>query len=114
MLLINTEVQLETTDVLIPVLVCDGVVRQTGSFGVVKVANVEVHECEAKGVTCVGVDELAVELKAQTNRPIMFAYKYLSPQILVSFSVVKHDQVGVLEAIVESAFYQVLAVDTQG
>jgi len=113
MVVINTEMQLEAGVVLIPMLVCDGVVRQTGSFGVVKVANVEVHQCEAKGVTCVGVDELAVELKAQTNRPIMFAYKYLSPQLYVALSVVKHDQVGVLEAIVESAFYQVLAVDTQ-
>eukprot|EP00746_Dinoflagellata_sp_MGD_P120555 gnl/MRDRNA2_/MRDRNA2_56035_c0_seq1.p1 gnl/MRDRNA2_/MRDRNA2_56035_c0~~gnl/MRDRNA2_/MRDRNA2_56035_c0_seq1.p1 ORF type:complete len:706 (-),score=146.70 gnl/MRDRNA2_/MRDRNA2_56035_c0_seq1:231-2348(-) len=113
MLLISTEMPLEEADVLIPTLVCDGVVRQTGSFGVVKVANVEVHEREAKGVTCVGVDELAVELKAQTNRPIMFAYKYQSPQFHVALSVVKHDQVGVLEAIVENALYQVLVVDTQ-
>jgi len=113
MVIINTEMQLETEDISIPTLVCDGVVRQTGSFGVVKVANVEVHQREAKGVTCVGVDELAVELKAQTNRPIMFAYKYLSPQLHVILSVVKHNQIGVLEAIVESALYQVLMVDTQ-
>jgi len=113
MVLMNTEMQLETDEVTIPTVVCDGVVRQTGSLGVVKVANVEVHQRDAKGVTCVGVDELAIELKAQTNRPIMFAYKYLSPQVLVVLSVVKHDQVGVLEAIVESAFYEVLVLDTQ-
>jgi hypothetical protein len=113
MVLINTEMQLEGEEVLIPTLICDGVVRQTGSFGVIKVANVEVHQHEAKGITSVGVDELAVELKAQTSRPIMFAYKYQSPQFHVALSVVKHQQVSVLEAIVESAFYQVLVVDTQ-
>merc|ERR1719324_1944234 len=43
----------------------------------------------------------------------MFAYKYLSPQVHVELSVVKHDQVGVLEAVVETALYQVLVVDTQ-
>merc|ERR1711964_231221 len=99
----TTEIELETNVIVIPTLVCEGVVRQTGSFGIVKVANVEVHEHEVKGVTCVGVDELSMELKYQTNRPIMFAYKYLSPQFHVELSVEKHHQVGVLEAIVESA-----------
>merc|ERR550514_1595102 len=64
-------------------LVCDDVLRQTGSLGVVKMANVELHEEDEehtrRGAARVGVDELPVELKAQTNRPIMFAYRYLAP-----------------------------------
>jgi hypothetical protein len=75
MVLLNTEMQLETDEIVIPILVCDGVVRQTGSLGIIKVANVEVHQCSVKGLTSVGVDELATELKAQTNLPIMFGYK---------------------------------------
>eukprot|EP00811_Abedinium_folium_P033402 NODE_6368_length_1678_cov_5.675048.p1 GENE.NODE_6368_length_1678_cov_5.675048~~NODE_6368_length_1678_cov_5.675048.p1 ORF type:complete len:522 (+),score=173.92 NODE_6368_length_1678_cov_5.675048:132-1568(+) len=111
--LLTTEVELAAGEVTVPTVVCEGVLWQTGSFGIAKLANVEVHEHEAKGVTRVGVDELSTELKSQTNRSIMFAYKYLAPQLSVVLSVVKHEQAGVLEVMVESAYYQCLVVDTQ-
>jgi len=72
-----------------------------------------VHEQEVKGMARVGVDELPPELKCQTSRPIMFAYKYLSPHSNVKLRVVKHDQVDVLEAVAETAFYEVLMSDGQ-
>lgn len=43
----------------------------------------------------------------------MFAYKYLSSQCKVQFSIVKHEQVDVLEAVAETAFYEVLMSDGQ-
>merc|ERR1712110_381516 len=43
----------------------------------------------------------------------MFAYTYLSPQAEVQLQVVKHKQVGVLEAIAEKALYEVLVSDSQ-
>merc|ERR1712072_760315 len=55
----------------------------------------------------------APELKCQTNLPIMFAYKYLSPQSKVQLVVVKHEQIDVLEAVAETAFYEVLMSDGQ-
>lgn len=61
----------------------------------------------------VGVDELPSELTSQTNRPIMFAYRYLTPQSHVGFQVVKHEQIGVMEAVAETAFYEVLVSDGQ-
>lgn len=113
-LIMATEKELNAGDVTLPVVMCEGVLRQTGSQGVVKVANVEVHELpETKGVARVAVDELPEELRYLTTRPIMFAYKYLSPSFTVKLSVVKHEQVGVQEAIAESAFYQALVVDAQ-
>jgi hypothetical protein len=111
--LMNTEMELERDVVTLPTVMCEGVLRQTGTLGVVKIANVEVHEHEMKGLARIGIDELPEELRYQTNRPIMFAYKYLSPQFHVKLSVVKHDQVSVMEAVVENAFYEVLVVDTQ-
>jgi len=113
MLLLSTETELKSEEVQLPVLVCQDVLRQTGSFGVVKLANVEVHEADVKGAASVGVDELSEELKYQTTRPIMFAYKALSSNCAVKLNIVKHQQVSVLEAVVETAYYQALAVDTQ-
>jgi hypothetical protein len=76
-------------------------------------ANVEVHEQRIQGMARVGVDEVPPELKGQTSRPIMFAYKYLSPHSIVELRVVKHDQVDVLEAVAETAFYEMLVSDGQ-
>jgi hypothetical protein len=112
-LLLSTEMELDTDSLTVPSLICEGVLRQTGSLGIVKIANVEVHEKFAKGMAHVGVEELPSELKCQTNRPIMFAYKYLTPQSNVQLQVIKHEQVGVLEAVAESAFYEVLMSEGQ-
>jgi len=81
--LLNTELELGDEGFVIPSLVCEGVLRQTGSLAVVKMANVEVHEQRIQCMARVGVDEVPPELKGQTSRPIMFAYKYLSPQCRV-------------------------------
>ena len=59
----------------------------------------------------VGVDELPQELKCQTNRPIMLAYKYLSAQSHVRLKVIKHEQLGVVEAVAESGFYQIVMAE---
>jgi len=111
--LLNTELELGQDGFVAPSVVCENVLRQTGSLAIVKVANVEVHEQEVKGMARVGVDELSSELKCQTSRPIMFAYKYLSSNSTVQLRVVKHDQVDVLEAVADTAFYQVLMSDGQ-
>jgi hypothetical protein len=111
--LLNTEMELSTGSFSMPSVVCEGVLRQTGNLAVVKMANVEVYEEEARGIARVGVDELPAELKCQTNLPIMFAYKYLSPQSKVHLCIVKHEQVDVLEAVAETAFYEVLMSDGQ-
>ena len=79
-----------------------GVLRQTGNLGIVKLANVEVHPQDSKAMASVGVDELPQELKCQTNRPIMLAYRYLSAQSHVRLKVIKHEQLGVVEGVAVS------------
>lgn len=112
-ILLNTELELDTDAFTIPSVICEGVLRQTGSLAVVKMTNVEVHEHDSKGMAHVSVDELSAELKSQTNQPIMFAYKYLSPHSKADLRVVKHGQIDVLEAVAESAIYEVLMSDGQ-
>lgn len=111
-LLMTTEIELDSEIVSLPIVRCEGVLRQTGSFGIVKAANAEVHEFECKGVARVGAEDLPEELRYQTNLPIMFAYTHRSPDFAVRLSIAKHEQVGVQEAIAESVFYQALVVDT--
>merc|ERR1712046_547292 len=61
----------------------------------------------------ISAEELPEHLRYQTNRPIMFAYKYLSPLSEAQLQVVKHEQVDVLEAVAESGFYEVLVSEGQ-
>lgn len=111
--LLNTELEISSDAFTIPSLICEGVLRQTGNLAVVKMANVEVHEHDARGMAKVSPDELPAELTCQTTRPIMFAYKYLSPQTQAKFRIVQHDQVDVLDAVVETALYEVLMSESQ-
>lgn len=111
--ILNTELELNADVFSVPNVVCDFVLRQTGSFGIVKLANVEVHEHAAKGMARVSAEELPEHLRYQTNRPIMFAYKYLSTSSTAELKVVKHEQVDVLDAVAECAFYEVLVSEGQ-
>jgi hypothetical protein len=112
-LILNTELELGADAFAVPNVVCEGVLRQTGSIGIVKLANVEVHEHDARGMARISAEELPEHLRYQTNQPIMFAYKYLSPLSEAQLQVVKHEQVDVLEAVAESGFYQVLVSEGQ-
>jgi len=112
-LIVATETVLDGSEIVLPTLTCEDVLRQTGSLGIVKVANVEVQERETAGVIRVGIDELAEELRYLTNRPIMFAYKFLSPAVRIRLAVTKHALVEVMDAVVENALYETLVVDTQ-
>jgi hypothetical protein len=81
---------------------------------VVKEANVEVYEHATAGVGTVGGSEaLPSALRYRSDRPIVLAYKYLSPDHSVAISVLRRKERKVLEAVVDAALYQALVVDTQ-
>lgn len=99
--------------VALPVAICQGVLRQTGTLAVVKVANVEVYEHSAAGVASIGSDDIPSHVRGGTGRPIVLAYKYLSPHYSVAVSVIHHEELRTLEAVADTALHQVLVVDTQ-
>lgn len=107
------EFDVEAGLVALPVAICQGVLRQTGTIAVVKVANVEVYEQSAAGIASIGSDDVPSYIRGSTARPIVLAYKYLSPRYAVAISVLHHEELRTLEAVVDTALHQVLIVDTQ-
>jgi len=107
------EYDVEAGLVALPVAICQGVLRQTGTLAVVKVANVEVYEQSAAGVVRIGSDEVPSHVRGGTALPIVLAYKYLSPRNSVTISVIHHEELRTLEAVADTALHQVLIVDTQ-
>jgi hypothetical protein len=98
---------------VLPQVVCKNVLRQTGTIAVVKEASVEVHEHEAIGVVRAGVGEIPSHVRSRTDRPIVVAYKFLSPQHTVSLSILQHQEVETLTSVVDATLYEVLVTDTQ-
>jgi hypothetical protein len=112
---VNTEQEfdVEAGSVTLPVAVCQGVLRQTGTLAVVKEANVEVHEQSAVGIARIGADDIPSYIRGGTDRPIVLAYKYLSPRHSVGLSAIHHEELRTLEAVVDAALHEVLIVDGQ-
>jgi len=107
------EFDVEAGIVALPVAVCQGVLRQTGTLAVVKVANVEVYEQSAAGVVSIGADDVPSHIRGVTGRPIVLAYKYLSPRHSIAISVIHHEELRTLEAVADTALHKMLIVDTQ-
>lgn len=97
----------------LPLMVCRDVLRQTGSISVVKTASVEVYEHAAQGVVRAGVGEVPEHIRGRTDRPIVLAYRFLSPRHSVSLSILHHQEMQTLASVVDSALYQLLVTDTQ-
>ena len=90
---------------------CRGVLRQVGTLGVIKESSVEVHELAAQGLARADPTELSSQLRFQTDRPIVLAYKYHTPKHALGVSVLRHEEVPVLKAVVDKAYYEALIVE---
>eukprot|EP00927_Polykrikos_kofoidii_P061355 TRINITY_DN56190_c0_g1_i1.p1 TRINITY_DN56190_c0_g1~~TRINITY_DN56190_c0_g1_i1.p1 ORF type:complete len:733 (-),score=81.54 TRINITY_DN56190_c0_g1_i1:47-2245(-) len=113
--LISTELMFDVSSghVELPLMVCKDVVRQMGTISVVKVASLEVYEHTAQGVARAGVGEVPEHIRGMTNRPIVLAYKFLSPHHSVNLSVLHHQEMRTLESVADSALYELLVTENQ-
>eukprot|EP00581_Thalassiosira_minuscula_P019886 CAMPEP_0183733268 /NCGR_PEP_ID=MMETSP0737-20130205/40678_1 /TAXON_ID=385413 /ORGANISM="Thalassiosira miniscula, Strain CCMP1093" /LENGTH=716 /DNA_ID=CAMNT_0025966493 /DNA_START=185 /DNA_END=2335 /DNA_ORIENTATION=- len=92
---------------------CFGALRQSGHIGVIKVANsVELHQRKAVGLARAEPTDIASQLRLNTDRPIMLAYKYLNPKYTLHLSSTSHTAMDTLEAVVDRIHYEALAMDT--
>jgi len=113
--MINTELEfdVEAGIVSLPPIVCHGVLRQTGTVAVVKVANVEVYEHSSHGIVRSSADDIPTHVRSRTGRPIVLAYKFLSPRYAVALSVIHHQELRTLDAVVDAALHKILVLETQ-
>jgi len=107
---VSAELEMEGTSckILAPVfnaLIGKEVVREKGFIAVEALTNVEIAELECNGLEIVDVSEIPDSLFNSAEYPILFGYKYLYPQYDLVLDVKKHQDVGVLIAVVDSAHY---------
>lgn len=109
----QTEFKSHAELISIPTAICQGVLRQAGTLAVVKVANVEIYEHLATGLTQISSDSVPVHMKSRTSRPVVLAYKFVDPNLVLSLSLIRHDELPTLDAVVDTALYKALVVDKQ-
>jgi hypothetical protein len=91
--------------VVAPVIRPRGVERDRGYMGVIALANVEVTAGEVAGVTAIDTRNLPAEIVAMTSQPILLAFRYAVADFNVPLQIRKHEEVGVLVTIVDSAMF---------
>ncbi|HPD17502.1 MAG TPA: hypothetical protein PLE19_21405 [Planctomycetota bacterium] len=88
-----------------PVIRTVGVEREKGFIGVVAVTNVEITSDKVEGARPVDVRQLPSELVAMTKQPILLGFRYVGDTFTIPLTVKRHDEVGVLVTIVDSALF---------
>lgn len=95
----------------LPELIVLGVERQRGLTGVQARTNVEISFGKLANATQIDVKELPQDLWGQASFPILLAYKYLNHPVAVDIEVVKHAEISVLVAAIDSAHYVTLLTE---
>lgn len=73
----------------------------------------ELYQHAVNGVARAGLADLPTQIRGRTNRPIVLAYKFLSPRHSVSLSILHHEEIQTMQSVVDTALYQVLVVKAQ-
>jgi len=103
----------KTQELELPRIECMGVLRQNGHIGVIKVANnVELHQHKAVGLARAEPKDISSQLRLNTDRPIMLAYKYLNPKYDLRLSSTSHTAMDTLEAVADRVHYEALVMDS--
>ncbi len=88
-----------------PVIRTVGAEREKGFVGVVALANVEIAPGAVTGATSIDVRQLPSDIMAMTNQPILLGFRYVADKFAIPLTVKKHEEVGVLVTIVDSALF---------
>jgi len=112
-LTVSTEQELDMrrAEFAAPVIECVGALRQTGHVGIATVGTVLVETKRAFGLGPVDASAIASQLRLNTDRPIVMAYKYLSLRHELRVGVQQHAVADVLEAVVDHLHYSATVID---
>ena len=95
----------------VPVIRAAGVEREKGYIGVVALANVEIGAGKVTGATEIDVRQLPADITAMTNQPILLGFRYVEEAFAIPLTIKKHEAVGVLVTIVDSALYTAMQLN---
>jgi len=84
------------------------ITRDKGYLAVEARTNVEVAETKCDGLATMDVSEIPDTLFQMASNPLLLAYKFITPGYSLSLDVKKHAEVGVLIAVVDSAYFSAI------
>lgn len=105
-LTVVAEFDMESTSCQVdaPSFECVDVDKQRGHIGVEARTNVEIETLRMTGVAKIDVQELASSIQGAATRPLLHAFKFLTPAYALRLDVKKHSDVSVLIAVIEEAW----------
>lgn len=101
----------EQEQLVLPTFECVGVLRQQGRMGIVKAANVEVHELESRGVGKADSSELSEMIRSQTAKTILLTYHFLHHDYFIRLKKTRHTSMDLLDASIEHAHLETTFAD---
>lgn len=78
-------------------------VREKGFLAIELKSSAEVKIPEAKGIDRVSFPELPAELVGHSEKPLIFAYKYLRHPYALTMEVQKHEELPVISTVIDNA-----------
>eukprot|EP01126_Amoeba_proteus_P027212 TRINITY_DN2700_c0_g1_i14.p1 TRINITY_DN2700_c0_g1~~TRINITY_DN2700_c0_g1_i14.p1 ORF type:complete len:362 (+),score=73.72 TRINITY_DN2700_c0_g1_i14:1284-2369(+) len=93
---------------VLPTLTCHKVLRQQGQIGIVKAANVEIHEVSRAGVIVSEPTELSEFLRSHSGKNVLMAYTFLSPEYEIVVQKERHETTSTLDSSIEHGYLQIL------
>jgi hypothetical protein len=79
--------------------------RETGFVAVETRTNVEVNELNCDGLSMIDTREVPAKLNSMAVNPLLLCYKFVAPEFSLALDIKKHQDVEVLIAVVDSAFF---------
>jgi len=97
----------------VPTVSIDGAEVEHGRIAVEALTAVEVNVAQAQQLTSVDINELPQQLVLKTSNPILLAFKYIrtDPPYRLALKTVRHKELEVQSAAIETAQYQTLVTD---
>jgi hypothetical protein len=81
------------------------IARETGFVAVETRTNVEVNEIKCDGIAMVDIREVPAKLNTMAVNPLLLGYKFVAPEYTLELDIKKHQDVEVLIAVIDSAFF---------
>lgn len=95
----------------VPVIRTVGAEREKGFIGVVALSNLEISADNVQGARGIDARELPGELVAMTSQPILMAFRYVEDAFSIPLTVRKHDEIGMVVTIVDSALFTAMQLN---
>lgn len=103
-----SETEMKETDQLsLPTFSCLNIQREKGFIGIEQTQNIEIKELNSSKLQKIDTSELPKKMSDRVSNSILLAYKFLSSDYSLKLDVIKHDDVAVLVAFIEEAYFEV-------